>query len=615
MAALLDKAFDQYNRGDLKIALATLRRLRQQERRNLDAHLLAGAIHERQGNLLEAARFFADAIPFSGDRRRDVGLRAATHFLSAGAPEKALDALLALHAHLPDDPDVVHGICSLHREAGRYDAALPYALKLAEIAVNLGNLLNAGIVLSGLGHHARAFPLLTRAFEMQPGERLALSELFWSAANLCDFPLSDRLQAELERAYAREGEGADIRENAFRALCWSDDEAYHLRTARLTAALLFPPVAQKPARRDVADRKIRIGYVSCDFHDHATMALFAGVLEAHDRARFEVWAFCHTPANARQGPMRARFENAVDRLVDILALDDDGAAGAVREAGIDILVDLKGFTLGGRLGIFARRPAPVQIAYLGFPGPVAGVGIDYAVTDAVVTPEASQAFYEETLLRMPHSYQANDLSRPRVMRPASRAPFGLPEDGVVFAAFHQAQKIRSGAFRAWMEVLEATPGSVLWLMRQEPLCEINLREAARAAGVDPARLIFAPQVSLDAHLERLAAADIGLDTGPYNGHTTTSDALWCGVPVVTFRGRSFAGRVGESLLRAVGLPELVAPDKTSFARLASELAQDGNRLSVLRRHLLDARETAPLFDTEGFTRALEEHYRAVAEPL
>lgn len=611
MAALLDKALEQYNRGDAKIALATLRRLLQQERRNLNAHLLAGTIHEQQGNLLEAARFFSDAIPLSSDRRREIGLRAASHFITAGAPDRALAALLALLPHLPDDVDVVHGLCSLYREAGNYEAALPHAAKLGEIATGIGNLLNAGIVMSGLGHHERAFPLLKRAWEMQPDERLAVSELFWCAANLCDFELCDRLQAELESAYAREGAAADIRENAFRSLCWSADEAYHLRTARMTAELLFPPVADRPAPRPLQDRKIRIGYVSSDFYDHATMALFAGVLEAHDHDRFEIYGFCHTPEAARHGPMRERFAKAVDHVVDILKLDDEQAAAAVRKAGIDILVDLKGYTLGGRLGIFARRPAPVQITYLGFPGSVAGVGMDYAITDAIVTPPSSEPFYEERLLRMPASYQSNDQGRPRVSRPASRAVHGLPEEGIVFAAFHQAQKIRSSAFRAWMDIMKAVPGSVLWLMAQEPRAEINLRVAALAAGIEPERLVFAPKVTLPEHLERLAAADIALDTGPYNGHTTTSDALWCGVPVISFKGRNFAGRVSESLLSAVGLPELVAPDIHSFARLASELAQDGNRLSILRQQLLSARDTAPLFDTHAFTRALEAHYQAV----
>ena len=613
MAALLEKARQQFGRGDHKIALATLRRLIQQERRNAQAYLLAGTIHEQQGNLLDAAKFFADAIPLTPDLKREVGLRAASHYLSVGASDRALAALVTLQGFVPDDADVIHGICSLLREAGHYQAALPYAARLADIGSNFGNFLNAAIVLSGLGHYTRALPLLEKALALQPGERLAVSELFWCAANLCDFGLSERLQAELEAAYAREGEGADIRENAFRALCWSPDEAYHRRTARRTAEVLFPPVAPRLPPADVSGRKIRIGYVSADFCEHATMALFAGVLEAHDRSRFEITGFCHTPANARQGQMRERYLAGVDRSIDILDLDDDAAAARVRAEGIDILVDLKGFTQGGRLGIFSRRPAPVQITYLGFPGSVAGVGIDYAITDSVVTPASSEGFYEEKLLRMPVCYQANDQHRPRVSRPASRAEFGLPEGGIVFAAFHQAQKIRSQPFAAWMQVLSRVEGSVLWLSHLEPAAADNLRRAAEGAGVAAERLVFAPKVSLEAHLIRLACADIALDTGPYNGHTTTSDALWCGVPVITFKGSNFAGRVSESLLRAVGLPELVAPDIASFAALADALARDGDRLSLLRQHLLAARDQSPLFDTAAFTRALEAHFETVLE--
>ena len=290
MAALLEKAMQQYQRGDLKIALATVRRLLEKERRNVNGYLLAGTIHEQQGNLLEAARFFADAVPLSPDRKRDIGLRAALHYVNGGAPGKALSCLLGLHPLMPDDPDVNHGICSLLREAGNYEDALPFAARLAERVTSLSNLLNAALVLVGTDHHVRALPLLRRALEMQPGERLALSELFWAAANLCDLDLADRLQKELEAAYAREGAAMDIRENAFRSILWSGDEAYHRKTALRTAEMLFPPVLARKPLSPVTGRRIRIGYVSGDFHDHATLSLFNGVLEAHDRARLEA---CH----------------------------------------------------------------------------------------------------------------------------------------------------------------------------------------------------------------------------------------------------------------------------------------------------------------------------------
>ncbi|WP_165823327.1 hypothetical protein [Metarhizobium album] len=612
MAALLDKAKQQYNRGDYKIALATLRRLIQQDRRNADAHILTATIHEQQDNRELAADFYASAMPLTANLKREVGFRAASHYLASGRSDRAFSVLLTLHGFFPDDPAVNHSICSILREASRYHEAAPFAVKLVSVGNGFENALNAGIVLSGLGRSEEAYPVLLKAQKERPDERLAVSELFWCASNLCDFPVADAMQAKLEAAYAVEGDKADIRENAFCALTWSANEAYHLAVARRTAEVMFPQVAaRKAGLPDVRGRPIRIGYLSCDFFDHATMALFAGVLETHDRSRFEIHGFCHTPEKARQGVMRERFLKSVDRYTDILDLTDDQAAEAIAKSNIDILIDLKGFTQGNRLGIFCRRPAPVQVTYLGFPGSVAGVGIDYALTDSVVTPETSVPYYAESLLRLPASYQCNDASREAVVRSGDRAGHGLPDGVVVFCSFNQAQKIRSAVFAAWMRILSAVEGSVLWLVDHPAPVRENLRAAARTAGVDPDRLVFARQKPLTEHLRRVAEADIALDTAPYNGHTTTSDALWAGVPVITWKGTSFAGRVSESLLSAVGLPELVAEDLNGFVRLAVELAQDGNRRFRLRQTLIEVRSTAPLFDTVALTRAIEAHFETI----
>ena len=584
VTALLDQAKRQFNEGDLQSALATLYALFETERGDAQPMILAATIHERLGDRAMAATFYAGAIDLTPNLKREVAFRAASHYLAVGDGDAALSALRMLEKHLPDDLDLAHSICSLHREAGRYSDALPYARTLAEKGQNFGNFLNAGIVLSGLGLYEEAYPPLLQAYAANPEERLALSELFWCAGNLCDFPLADSLQGELEAAYVREGVTADIRENAFRALVWSGDEEYHARCARRTAEAVFPPVASKWSRSERAPGPIRIGYLSSDFCDHATMALFAGVLEAHDRENFAVYGICHTAEDQRKGPVRERFLEAIDFYIDILPLDDDAAAELVRSLDLDILVDLKGFTQGNRLGIFCRRPAPVQVTYLGFPGSVTGVGIDYAVTDRIVTPDRAEA----------------------------RRAHGLPLDGVVFCSFNQPQKIRGHMFVAWMQVLAAVEGSVLWLAEQSPLTRANLQKAAKAHGVDPARLVFAPKKPLAEHLRRLVEADIALDTAPYNGHTTTSDALWCGVPVITVKGTTFASRVSESLLSAVGQPELVAGDLSEFVRLAVELAQDGDRHLRLRQDLIEARTSAPLFDTALFTRRLEEKFLEIA---
>ncbi|MBO3759190.1 glycosyltransferase family 41 protein [Ciceribacter sp. L1K22] len=610
MSVKLQQAKRHFSDGQMQLALAAGLEAFVADRKSADAMLLLAAVQERLGDRAAAATFYAGAVDFTERHRREAAFRAATHFLAVDDPVSARAALLKLERFLPDDRELNHSLCSLYREAGDYAQALPYARRLARTATSTGNFLNAGIVLSGLDLFEEALGPLSAAYEQDPDSRLALSELFWCAANLGMLDIVQELQEKLEAGYAAEGEAIDIRENAFRAVVWSGDEDYILRSSRLTASHLLPPVTEERPAPRLTREKIRIGYVSADFCDHATMALFGGVLEHHDRGRFEVYGICHTLARFRSGPMRQRFLDAVDRYVDILEIDDEAAAAQIRALDLDILVDLKGYTHGNRLGIFCRRPAPVQITYLGFPGPVSGAGIDYAITDAIVTPPSSDPFYDEKLLRIAPSYQCNDATRPEVER-QGRAAHGLPETGVVFCSFNQVQKIRPAMFAAWMDILKAVEGSVLWLADLPETVRENLRRAAVAHGVDGERLIFAPRLSIPDHLARLCEADIALDTTPYNGHTTTSDALWCGVPVVTVRGTAFAGRVSESLLGAVGLPDLVANDIPEFVRLAVELAQDGSRQTRLRQHLISARKTAPLFDTLGFTRRLEEKYEEV----
>lgn len=602
---------EEFNRGQLEVALGTLQGVMARDRSNAEAYILAGTIHEQMGDLVNAATYFAGAIDYTPTLRREVAYRAAQHFLAVSDPDSAISVMLILRRHHPDDADVAHSLCSLYREIGDYEAARPYAERLAEIGTSFGNMLNAGMVLSTLGDYEKAYAPLLKAWLENQEERLALSELMWCAENLCDLDLAEALAGELKQGYARDGAELDIRENAFRSLFWTSDEAYQQQCARRTAEVLLPKVVVERAPKRAARGRIRIGYVSADFCDHATMSLFAGVLEAHDRDRFEVYGICHTPEASREGPMRERFLDSVDFFIDILSKTDQQAADLIRSLELDVLVDLKGFTQDSRLGIFCRRPAPVQVSYLGFPGSVSSAGIDYALTDAVVTPPSSEPFYEEKLLRLVPCYQANDNRRAPVMRKGRRDLYGLPEDAVVFSAFHQAPKIRKAMFAAWMEILRAVEGSVLWIGPQLPLARANLEKHAEAMGVDPGRLVFASQVPMTEHLERLCQADIALDTTPCNGHTTTSDALWCGVPVVTVRGDNFAGRVSESLLGAVGLPEFVADDMNTFVRLAVELAQDGVRQSRLRQHLISARSSAPLFDTEGLTRQIETHFEAI----
>lgn len=614
-ADIFNQAMEAYNSGNLVLALAICERILADDRSNPDVLLLAATILEQADETRKAALLYAEAIAISPDKKKEIAFRAATLFEALGEGMTALRALSEAWEVFPDDTDILQGVCGLAREAGRYDLAGQAAVKLASLGSNYGHFISAGIILNGLGQFEPAFDVLRKAYAENPDDRLALSELFWATANVGALSLSAELQAKLETAYAAEGDAMDLRENAFRALMWTGDEELLARYARRTADVALPPVAPVTSFDTNVEGKeegiIRVGYVSCDFYDHATMSLIAGVLEAHDRDRFEIFAICHTPQERREDRMHERMLDTVDFYIDILDKSDAEAVDIIRGLGIDVLVDLKGFTQGSRLGIFCRRAAPIQITWLGYPGSATGAGIQYAITDHIVTPDSSIPYYQEKLLRLPASYQCNDNTRERVFRTGFRGWAGLPERAFVFCSFNHAAKIRLPVFQSWMRILKAVENSVLWLYPMGELALANLRAAAEAEGVAPDRLIFAETVSMEEHLRRLPEADLALDTGPCNGHTTTSDALWAGVPVLSFKGTSFAGRVSESLLNAVGLPELVADDLDAFEKMAISLAQEPERLNALRDRLIAARDTAPLFDTEELTRQVEALYEAV----
>jgi predicted O-linked N-acetylglucosamine transferase (SPINDLY family) len=353
--------------------------------------------------------------------------------------------------------------------------------------------------------------------------------------------------------------------------------------------------------------KIRIGYLSNDFHDHATALLLIEMFETHDRARFELHAFSFGADDGRA--MRQRIVNAFDVFHDIAALDDSAAAAAIHAAGIDILVDLKGYTQGARTGVMMLRPAPVQVNYLGYPGTL-GTGIcDYIITDPYITPLAAAADYAEAFAYMPNSYQPH--GRIDTIAPIpTRADVGLPETGFVFCCFNQSYKLTPAVFDLWCRLLDATPNSVLWLLHAKR-AEGNLRGEALRRGVAMDRLIFAPDMKQNAHLGRLQLADLVLDTAPYGAHTTASDALWAGVPIVTCAGETFASRVAGSLLHAIGLPELIASDEEDYLAIALQLARSRSLLARCKAKLKGNRLTTPLFDVGAYTLALEDLYQTM----
>ena len=360
----------------------------------------------------------------------------------------------------------------------------------------------------------------------------------------------------------------------------------------------------RAARKD--HRKIRLGYVSGEFREQATQILMAGLYDRHDRERFELIAL-DNGANDNS-VLRARLEKAFGTWIDIAALSDEEAAARIRVEEIDILVNLNGYFGKPRMGVFARRPAPVQVNYLGFPATLGSACMDYIIADKIVIPDGEQQFYDEKVVTLPGCYQANDNNGRAIADAPSRAEAGLPDKGFVFCNFNNAYKLTPDTFAGWMRILKQVDGSVLWLLESQPPFAANIRAAAQQHGVEGARIIFAPDRAPADHLARLGLADLFLDSLPYNAHTTASDALWAGLPLLTRRGSAFAGRVATSALLAAGLPELVTGSQDDYEAQAVRLAGDAGLLKSLRDRLKQNRGSCELFDTDLFRRRIEAAY-------
>lgn len=364
-------------------------------------------------------------------------------------------------------------------------------------------------------------------------------------------------------------------------------------------------------RRRAPGTRIRAGYFSSDFYEHATAYLLAEVLELHDRSRFEVFAYSYGPED--NSPMRARLRAACEHFVDIAHDPDDIAANRIASDDLDILIDLKGYTMGARTAILARRPCAVQASWIGYPGTSGAAFIDYLIADAFIVPPGAETAYTEQIARLPHCYQPNDRKR-AVGDALSRAEYSLPRKGFVFCGFNQSYKITPEIFACWMNLLRLVPDSVLWLLADNEWATANLQRAASVAGIAPARIVFAPKLPLNEHLARYAAADLALDTFPYGSHTTASDALWGGCLLVALCGDTFASRVSGSILAACNLPELITTTLEGYERLAHKIARDAPFREDLRVKLAAAKSSAPLFDAAGFTRDLEKLYGEMSWP-
>jgi predicted O-linked N-acetylglucosamine transferase (SPINDLY family) len=483
------------------------------------------------------------------------------------------------------------------------EAIASYDQALAISPDNVDALSSRGDVLYDLKRFEDALVSYDRAVRIAPDHPLLFGRWLFCRQRICSW---DGLAGNFRELAARIDRGEKA--SPMFALLASPLSAVQLRSAAEAhiremhpESSLLPKISQR-----VQSDRIRLGYFSSDFRNHPVAHLSAELFELHDRGRFEVIALSLGPR--RRDAMRARLEKAFDRFVETSSLSDRDVALMARSFEIDIAVDLNGFTTDARTGIFAMRAAPIQVSYLGYPGTMGASYIDYLVADATLIPEGEQQHYSEKIVFLPDTFQVNDSKRPIGEPTPSKAECGLPEQGFVFCSFNNNYKFTPDVFDVWMRLLKQIEGSVLWLFEDNAAAARHLRAEAQARGVAASRLVFATKIDLPDHLARHRLADLFLDTLPLNAGTTASDALWAGLPVLTCLGSTFQGRVAASLLKAVGLPELIAEDLQAYETLALRLARAPEQLFLLRQRLAANRLRYPLFDTRRFAKHLESAY-------
>jgi len=523
--------------------------------------------------------------------------------INQGRPHDALAVFVEAARLDPRSAPANNNVANVLGQLGRNEEALPYLQRVIEANPGLADARhNLGMLLQKLKRHEEASASLEAALRLAPRAAYTLSSLVWNELAICKWegltPHVDALRSQVRRG--------EIPAEPFVLVAVSPSPEEQRLCAQRHVREKLPQ--RPPLWRGLRYRhdRVRLAYLSADYSEHATAYLAAGLFERHDRSRFEVIGVSYGPDD--HSPMRQRLMRAFDQFVDVRSRGDEETARLLHEMEVDVAIDLKGYTTGARPEILSYRPAPVQVSYLGFPGTMAAPFIDYIVADRWVLPAEARVHYTEQVVYLPDSYQVNDAARAIAANIPSRAEAGLPQDAFVFCCFNNCYKIMPPVFAIWMKLLREIPQSALWLLEDSAEAKRRLQQAAQAAGVDAARLVFAARVAPAEHLARHRLADLFLDTLPCNAHTTASDALWAGLPVLTCVGNTFAGRVAGSLLSAVGLRELVTQTLHDYETLALKLARAPALLAEIRGRLERNRSAAPLFDLERFRRHLEAAY-------
>lgn len=607
LQAVFDATLAHHREGRLEAAEAGYRRLLRHAPDHHPSLYNLGLLLRRTGRAEAAIETWRRAVASHPDQAH-IHKAIGRSLLGLGRFSEAITAFDTALAITPDDVDALNCRGNAERFLGRTAGSLPYYDRALALAPDYAFAhVNRGHALSVLGDVPGAIAAFDRGLQLdEAGNLEALGARFADQLRICDWRDYETSRRSLPDRLAA-GQAVD---QPFNLLVYSDDPDRQLAAARAYGATRAAyNGAPLWAGESYRHERLRIGYVSSDFRSHAVAHLIGALFEHHDTGRFDVHAFALAPA--ADDAVRQRIAAATPNFHDVAQLTEAEIAARIRAAEIDIVVDLNGYTTYCQPGIFARRCAPVQVNFLGYPGTMGAPFMDYILADQVTIPPGAEAGFSEKVVRLPGAYQPND-PRVEVGPTPSRQDAGLPPSGVVFCCFNANFKIAPPVFDAWMRILGQVPDSVLWLLETSSAAKANLRAEAAHRGVDPDRLIFAPKAPIADHLARHRLADLFLDTAPYNAHTTASDALRMGLPVVTCAGRTFASRVAASLLTVVGQPELVTTSMSDYEALAVSLASSPARLAALRIDLANKAPASRLFDIGQFARDLEDAFIRMA---
>ena len=626
----------KYNNKEFKIVIKKADELIKIHPNENDLHNIQGAANAALGMFDKAIKCYENILKIDPKSARAY-FNIAIMYDKLDLPKNAIKNYQIASEIKPDYADAHNNMGSAYRELGNIDKALNAYQKATLIQPNhafaynnMGNIYkdkgnlkkaiyafekailfkknymeaysNLGDALKDIGKNTEAIKVYDKVLEIQPANEKVIAHRIFLLRIICEWEKINRYIPKISKLGINEG---DV--GPFTLMALEDSpERHKLRAVAHTKKKFYLQKPKEYNQPKAKSNRIRIGYMSSDFKTHPVAFLIVKTIENHNRKKFKVYGYSNGPVVNDE--MNMRLQKAFDVYKKIDQETDLDVANMIQKDSIDILIDLNGHTRDRRTGVLSLRPANIQINYLGFPGTMGANFMDYIIADKVLIPNKSDDFYSENIIRLPHSYMPTDNTRKISEQPISRKAQGLPENGIVFCCFNNSYKISSREFDIWMRIITKIDGSVLWLNIKDKLAKENICKAAQKRGVDPSRIIFANSLPMEEHLARYALADIFLDTFNFNAHTTASEALWSGLPVITKLGESFAARVAGSLLAAVGLDELITHTELKYEELILQLALDPEKLKKIKHKLNKNKLTEPLFDTELYVSHIEQSY-------